>query len=124
MPALSSKCASGLALNLRLLHDTTAAPWHPIARRRRRRRRRQTTADLLAHSGPAHNRLGAPANLDLVLPPRGIGFLLLAPFVGGGAVAVRGDLGLDFHAAVEFELCDAAVAVRVAFFLDGVENTA
>lgn len=47
---------------------------------------------------------------------------LFALFLRGGALAVSGHLGFNFHTAVEFMFCHAALALGVAFFFNGVED--
>lgn len=49
---------------------------------------------------------------------------MLARLCGGSALAVSRHLCLDFHALVELDFCHATVALRIAFFFDGIENTA
>lgn len=90
--------------NSRLLYHTTTTPstsgsnTRPRPRRRRSSQSARSTRSL--DNGSPNSR--AHANLNLAPAPSRIIALLLARFLGSGALAVRGHLGLDFHTFVEF----------------------
>ena len=66
---------------------------------------------------------GPPANLNFLSATGGVVAFLLAQFLSSSAFTVSCHLLFDFHALVELDFCHATVALRVAFFFDGVEYT-
>lgn len=93
----------------------------------RNRRRRSKPASFPRPNGrPSHHGprywFRTRANLDHSFPSRRVVEFVRTLFIRGGSFTVSCHLGFDFHAAVEFLFCHAALALRVAFFFDGVED--
>lgn len=78
-----------------------------------------TDKDRPLHNGPSRT----ATDLNLFHPSSGIAASILQFLLLRRAFPIRCDLRLDLHAAIEFVLRDAALPMRVALFLDRVENT-
>jgi hypothetical protein len=63
-----------------------------------------------------------PPDFNLPLSPSGVAAFLFPFYLCRSAFPIGRHLRFNLHAAVEFMLCDAALAVGVAFLLDGVED--
>jgi hypothetical protein len=114
------KCSSGFPFDLWLLDDGSSTTCAVGAVSRARRCGDTTNSSCAGNRWTSHDR----SHLYFLPAPGGIVALLLSQFLGRGALAVGGHLGLDLHASIEFLFGDATFSLGIAFLLDGVEDTA